>query len=187
MAENTSKVYPGGGWYNDTALERYNHVMVVLKRFQSGEYDTYDLKWFIKNAILSRVYISQGVHAMGGSAWKNPKNARLLKILYEIHRNRYATDKAIDIRKFFNGDVRFEHVIPSKVALEHILDLFGKGLLTFEKFKEIRSKLYVCIVTKDEEQLLSGKFRQTMPTGWTWSDDPFARYDTVGVTVYGRP
>lgn len=73
MAENTSKVYPGGAWYNDTALERYNHVMVVLKRFHSGEYDTYDLKWFIKNAILSRVYISQGVHAMGDRHGRIPK------------------------------------------------------------------------------------------------------------------
>lgn len=188
MAENTSKVYPKGAWYGDSPLKRYERVMTVLERYDAGEYDRSDVNWFIKNAILSRVYISQAVYnrMLNNTAWDKPNNKRLKVILQEIYTNGYASDKAIDIRKRFGGGLRFEHVIPFQVVFDHIWDLYTHKMLTFDKFQEIRQMLYVCIVTVDEEKNLSGKYRQKMPIGWGWRGNPFARYAKTSVKVFGR-
>lgn len=72
-------------------------------------------------------------------------------------------------------------------VIKVLLGLYTKGLLTFEKFQMIRSKLNICLVTKDEERKLN-VFKQAMPGNTDWlniSGDEFARYKAVGIKIYG--
>lgn len=187
MPENIRKVYPQGAWYDDSPHDRYNHVVSVLDHYISGVYDISDVNWFIKNAIISRIYLSEGVLRLGDGAWKNPRNKRLQTILSQIKQNGFATDDYIDIRKCCNK-IRFEHVIPTNIVLDRLIALRRSGQLDFQKFQQIRSRQCVCLVTIDEEKALSKTYRQQMPSGANWeTGNEFARYDSVGVKVHGRP
>lgn len=192
MAENIRKVFPPvvgtsiGHWYDDTDLERYNRVIKILEEYQKGTLDEHDVRWFVKCAILSKVYLSEDVYKLGNQAWKNPNNKRLQNILTMFAKQGYITDKEIDIEKYRNG-VRFEHMVPYNEVIKVLLGLYTKGLLTFEKFQMIRSKLNICLVTKDEERKLN-VFKQAMPGNTDWlniSGDEFARYKAVGIKIYG--
>ena len=193
MAENIRKLYPPvedktiGSWYNDTDRDRYHRVVRVLDNLQNGNLDEQDVRWFIKCAIISKIYISKGVHLLGDGAWKNPSNPRLQKILHQLHKDGYVTHKEIDIERCRAKGICFEHVVPYDVAIESILKLYYDGRLSDEKFTQIRSKLNICLVTKEEERELSKSYRQSMPTGTDWLNKPgdeFARYTKTGVNIW---
>lgn len=187
MAENIQKVYPKGTWYNDSQEKRFERVQIVLNRYLSGEYDIRDVNWFIKNAIINRIYISEEVKQMGDIAWTNKQNSRLKDILDIIDKNGSAPDEYLDIRKYCKG-VRFEHIVPGILAINRLIDLQREGNLTFRKFQNIRSKLNICIVTKDEDKRLSSLYRQKMPDGVNWeTGNEFGRYDAAKIKIYGRP
>lgn len=195
MAENIRKVYPpaknssAGSWYHDTDKERYERVMHILERWLvTKEYDENDVKWFVKCAILNKIYISEGVYAMGEQAWKRSNTSRRKEILQIIENEGYATHKEIDLEKCRKG-IRFEHMVPFNVVLPVLKEMFEQQQLTPELFQKIRSKLNICFVTPDEDRVLNKAFRQEMPDKTDWLNHPndeFARYDKVGVKIYKR-
>lgn len=191
MAENIRKVYPPktnskgtkSNWYHDTPEERYEHVKVVLDRYVSGEYDMEDVQWFIKNAVLSRIYISEEALKTFQDNCKKSSNERFKEICQKIIEQGYTDDKYLDIRKFTNK-LRYDHVVPSKVFLAELIRLHKEGSLTLEKFNEIRSRLYICILTIKENTEVDKKYRSKMPKDSDWlRGDVFARYHNI-VKVY---
>lgn len=195
MAENIRKVYPPvenssvGSWYHDTDKERYERVMHILERWLvTKEYDENDVKWFVKCAILNKIYISEGVYAMGEQAWKRSNTSRRKKILQIIENEGYATHKEIDLEKCRKG-IRFEHMVPFNVVLPVLKEKYEQNQLTYDEFRKIRLKLNICFVTPEEDNKLNKEFRQCMPKGTDWLNTPndeFARYDKVGVKIYKR-
>lgn len=187
MAENIFKVYPDGIWYNDTDEERYDHICKKLDAFVSKEDDYNDLNWHLKNAVIGKIYISQNVKDLGDEAWiiKPSSSDRLHEILTEIDTNGCADWHYIDLKKWLNGRaVRFEHVIPCKVYIQKMIELFKAKQFTLNEFKKLREKLNICIVTLDEDQSLDRQFRYSMPKGWDWdTGDPWARYNSVASPI----
>jgi hypothetical protein len=37
------------------------------------------------------------------------------------------------------------------------------------------------VITQDEQESLDSKYRTSMPSGWKFGDDVFARLDAVGI------
>lgn len=191
MAENIKKVFPGNAWYDDTDSDRYKRVMNILEAYKKGDLDKGDVRWFIKCAIVKNIYISEEVHQQGDSAWKNPSNPRLQGILGQLYKNGYVTHKEIDIEKFRAKKIHFEHVVPYKVVEDVLIEKFNVGELTYDEFQRIRSKLNICLVTKEESSKLNAKpYKQKMPTNTNWLNNPgdeFARYRETNVPIYRLP
>ena len=59
--ENRRKFYPDGLWGKDTLQERYQHVMGALDAYNNGILDDQDLTFVIKNAFVSKIYVSEEV------------------------------------------------------------------------------------------------------------------------------
>ena len=59
--ENRKKFYPDGLWGKDTLHDRYWHVMGALDAYHKQILDEQDLVFVIKNAFVSKIFISEGV------------------------------------------------------------------------------------------------------------------------------
>lgn len=95
----------------------------------------------------------------------------------------YWTQRAIEHRKTNpkwvkgNGLVN-EHVIPRTLIENRLLRL------PVPPCKEILGDLrlsFTCLVHAEEDRAFSGRLRTKMPEGWSWGDDPFARYVAANV------
>lgn len=82
--------------------------------------------------------------------------------------------------------LRFEHVIPYKFYKEHLIKVYEAGGNTIDcgLFKDIMSKIHVCVVLEGESRELDRKFKSDMPKDWQWGDNPFARYDECDIKVW---
>lgn len=73
-----------------------------------------------------------------------------------------------------------EHVVPVKVQTSHLMTL-GKRDVKIEDFIEAL-RVPIAVITVDEDRRLNkAKLRGRMPEGWTWGDDPWARYEKAGL------
>lgn len=189
MAENIFKVYPNGSWYNDTPEERYNRVVDVISKYFEGYYDSLDVGWFIKNAIVNKIFISEAVYSLGNDAWNMKKTEKGNKLINEMkvlfNEQGYLSDKYVVSRREMNTKkVTFEHVVPFDVIKKILFDSYSNNELTFELFNEIRSKYNVCLVTLEENKKLN-KHMKTMPKGWDWkTGDIFERYNIANVKIF---
>lgn len=163
MAENIKKLYPGGLWYGDDLQKRYDHVCQKLYAWYKHEDDDDDLNWHIKNAVIGHIYVSQEVFNLFGD--KQYGNSRVNDFWNEIKTSGKATAEYMDIRKWCTGKkIRFEHIVPAKVFLPTIKDLYQKNLLTQPTFKKIWDRLAVCLITEKQNKLLDDNhLRQSMP------------------------
>lgn len=75
-----------------------------------------------------------------------------------------------------------DHAIPVSVLRELFLE---DGCNTLERVHSLMSRFYrIGIITAFEDALLTSRgLRSRMPSGWRMSDDPFARYESVGITA----
>jgi len=73
-----------------------------------------------------------------------------------------------------------EHVVPRGVIASQLL---ASELRSMDAvFHALRRHCLAAVVTKDEDNLLNERgFKQAMPDGWTWGDDPWARYRVTGL------
>ena len=72
----------------------------------------------------------------------------------------------------------YEHPIPSNVIADEIIANRDDA----SKISEIlKISDVVTILTTEENDLLSGRLRSDMPAGWSFQDDPYARYVAVGL------
>ena len=100
---------------------------------------------------------------------------------------KFKSQALIDIEKksgpVKRGDITDEHIIPLAVSVNHLLDNYHSDTANLEKLEEdLGYCINTCAVTKDEDNALTAAgLRTSMPNGWKWGDDPFARYKAVGI------
>ena len=188
--ENRRKYYSSnyrgksGFWSHDTLNQRYDHIHDVLSI--RSIIDEEDLKFVIKNAFVSRIYIS--VEA------EKKLRGKTLKSLQPLY-NQLINDGVLDLqdRRFGSklspyfdicklGDkglgISIEHVVPGEVCKQAALKSFSKP-----DFVNIFNNAYICLVTSDQAKALDKKWKSTLPpnprTGFPYdfTKHPFARYD----------
>ncbi len=202
--ENRRKFYTGGLWSKDTLEKRYDHIHDVLSI--RSIIDEEDLKFVIKNAFVSRIYIS--VEA------EKKLREETLKSLQTLY-NQLIKDGVLDLQDgrfgsklspYFDicklGDkglgIIIEHVVPAKVYLGDVKEKYAQKKFTFEFFKKVFDAVSICLVTDGEDIRLSaerpkskGKGKYTlvsnMPEGYEdkFIDFPFARYEEAGIKIHG--
>ena len=191
----TPNPYPKN-WSNDTFDDRYNHINDVLK--VHSIMDDEDLKFIIKNAFISRIYISVEAEKI-----LSKEKLNSLQKLYD----QLIRDGVLDLqdgglgsklRPYFDicklGDkglgISIEHVVPGEVYMKAALTSFSKS-----DFANIFNNAYICLVTSDEAKALDKKWKSVLPTNpstglpYDFTKHPFARYDAVlgGVKIHGKP
>jgi hypothetical protein len=73
------------------------------------------------------------------------------------------------------ADRTHEHVVPRMVITHHLLEQRMTNL--DEIMAALRRHCLAAVITKDDNRELNRRgLRQSMPDGWRWGDDPWARY-----------
>ena len=218
--ENRKKFYANygngkltGAWGTDTLQARFEHVCEALEAYKSGILDNMDLTFAIKNAFVSKVYVSCGVVKAYPNAL--PEFGNLSGLYTQIINNR---NGVLDLQApnppssalhceylnicelgtivnplVKNGKLQtrvyIEHVVPGKVYMEHVKQLFKSSSWNIGEFKKIFDVVSICLVTKDENKNLN-QWRNSMPNANEnldyYQEEPFARYDDVGVKIWKR-
>ncbi|WP_437741322.1 hypothetical protein WMF39_37605 [Sorangium sp. So ce1504] len=79
--------------------------------------------------------------------------------------------------------LRHEHIVPRCALIDCILS--EPGLRTEEAvFTFLEHNCFAVIITKDQDDVLSQKFKDSMPPSWNWESadaDPFVRYREAGL------
>ena len=218
MPENIAKVYHSsnqkngvrkgsGSWHNEPVQTRFEHIKRELSRYcdSKDDYDFLDLVWHIKNAVIGDIYFSKevydGIKDPSIGYWKKyyNTNSEQDKIIQRIMNRKTSQNNGdfdeicLEIKKWMgkkesNGKLVFEHIVPANLYIEELIRAYDKKEFNLNYFKDFRKKICVCIVTKDEDDLLNQKhLRESMPKGKEdWKSNPFARYDEVGIKIYGK-
>lgn len=90
--------------------------------------------------------------------------------------------------------VTYDHVVPISVVILHLIELAEIGALDYNEYCKIMTfeANCVCGLTKEENAKVSFKrngglgLLSTMPKGWKWGDDIWARYKAAGLHVVER-
>jgi hypothetical protein len=205
--ENRKKFYSNSNskWREFDIYKRYECVRQALDVFNdpNGFLDEQDLKFVIKNAFVSKIYVSEEVvkaYPLYSRRFGNLSNlyddlvgAGVLDIqdhfpnltcqyleLCELGTMVYALKKKGAIKND-EPSIRIEHVIPGQEYFDNV-----KKIISFDDFKEIFDVVSVCLVTEKEDKKLSDAgLRQTMPPGIDYKVNPFARYHSAGIKLHG--
>ena len=194
-----------GLWHNEPDSIRYEHVNNALHRYcDTGfdcDYDYLDLVWHIKNAVVGDIFMSDGVYQgyLKGNYWRGAtgkKKAIIDRIASHDTRIQGCAqldESLLEVRKwlsksnhtnsFGNMLLLFEHVIPAKVYIEELIDAYNNKRFTLSYFVKFRTQINVCIVTDTENNKLN-KYRQRMPSGWSWGANPLQRYLNAGIKIH---
>ena len=212
MPENIFKIYRPSGrggrkgpgsWHNESEQDRFLHIKNELSRYcdNQGDYDYLDLVWHIKNAVVGDVYFSETVYQgiRSGQYWSGyygtgtDQDDIIRGIMERKTRlgNGAFDEKYLEIRKwlgrnFSGGVLVFEHIIPAKVYIDKLIEVYDAGIFDIGFFREFRKKIGVCIVTKQEDERLNGcGFRESMPDNWSWdTGNPLERYLASGISIH---
>lgn len=215
--ENRKKFYANygsrqqtGAWGKDTLQNRYNHVCEALDAYKSGILDDMDLTFAIKNAFVSKVYVSCGVVKAYPSALPgfgslsglynrivksgvldlqapNPPSSALHCEYLNICELGTIVNPLVKSGKL-QTRVYIEHVVPGKVYMEHVKQLLKSNKWNIGEFKKIFDVVSVCLVTDKENSELEKKVgRSKLPNNIVFLKDPFdpfARYKAAGVKIW---
>ena len=213
MPENIFKIYPpkkapskdgrrgSGLWSEDDSEKRFQHVKKILDLYfeEDDIMDDLDLTWFLKNAVIGKINFSKKVAdgVNNGIYWPNPKSKTISSVIDVILHGKPYKDELLQVRKWLGKEyhelgaspLRFEHVIPAKVYLERLKELYNdtEGFTTkdsLQRFNKYREQVAVCIITKDEDDALNkAGLRESMPANWNWGHDIFARYTYTKIMI----
>lgn len=203
MANNIEKYYkyPERD-YNKNIKGRYDYVCVRLKLHKDGiDFDD-DLEWNIKDAVVGEINISTAAMNILRSNWNDVRPTGVRdEVLQEIcdkgsykivDDNGELRCKGLEIYKICNSwnsdkthkKLRFEHVIPYNNYSQRMIALYKKGALGLNVFRTMMERIHVCIVLKNECDRLDKQYKRSMPDGWKWSNDPWARYNACGIDIW---
>ena len=191
--ENRKKFYSDGLWGKDTLQDRYQHVMGALEAYRHQILDDQDLVFVIKNAFVSKIYVSEGV-AKAYSA-PQPVFGNLSGLYGQLLKN-HVLDlqdtqpqlnteymKICELGTKVSGQpkIRVEHVVPGKVFMDDV-----KKITSFDDFKKLFDAVSICLVTDDEDKKLNDKgLRSSMPSGVSdFTEVPLARYNEAEVVIF---
>ena len=191
--ENRKKFYSDGLWGKDTLQDRYQHVMGALDAYKNGILDDQDLVFVIKNAFVSKIYVSEGV----AKAYPAPQPVfgNLAGLYGQLLKN-HVLDlqdmppqlnttymKICELGTKVSGQpkIRVEHVVPGKVFMDDV-----KKITSFDDFKKLFDAVSICLVTDDEDKKLNDKgLRSSMPSGVSdFTVVPLARYNEAEVVIF---
>lgn len=191
--ENRKKFYSDGLWGKDTLQDRYWHVMDALEAYRHQILDDQDLVFVIKNAFVSKIYVSEGVV----KAYPAPQPAfGNLSGLYDQLLKNHVLDlqdtqpqlnteymKICELGTKVSGQpkIRVEHVVPGKVFMDDV-----KKITSFDDFKKLFYAVSICLVTDNEDQQLNANgLRSSMPSGVSdFTVVPLARYNEAEVVIF---
>lgn len=193
-----------GAWSLDSHVERYNHILNALEAYGKGM-DLEDLKFVIKNAFVSKIFISiEAKKKLDPYKMKMGNLADLYEQLIKDGVLDLAKDvnvgKGDSLKPFFDicklGDrklgISIEHVVPGDEYInkkDGVISLYNQECFDFSTFQKIFDKICVCLVTSDEAMKLNASLKSNMPPGVNYMNKPFARYDKaldgVGIEVHG--
>ena len=210
--ENRSKFYTGGKWSNDTLQERFDNIKAVLDIFQKKpnakpSIDKYDLEFAIKNAFVSKIYLSKAVetayHNLNRKAifgnlcnlYDTLVKKKELCLIHGMYNNQnvfFDICKLGDKISSFNRKLKkagkktlppiiIEHVIPYNDIKFDIMNI-----KTISDFQSIFGAVSICLVTVAENTKLNNNgLKQKMPAGVNYTTRPFARYEQARIEIYG--
>lgn len=183
--ENRKKFYSSGKWGSFKLNERYECVCNALNAYNdpNGFLDEQDLKFIIKNAFVSKIYVSEGVanaypkysHRFGilSGLYDDLVGAGVLDLqdhlpnlsckyleLSELGPLVYTYKKNGMINKN-EPSIRIEHVVPAKVYLGDVKEKYAHKMFTFDYFKKVFDAVSICLVTKEEDKKLGEKRRNS--------------------------
>lgn len=187
-----------GAWSLDSHVERYKHILNALEAYVKGM-DLEDLKFVIKNAFVSKIFISE----LAKEKLDHYKMGNLTDLYKQL-----ITDCVLDMQKnvivekcdplnpFFDicklGDrklgISIEHVVPGDEYInkkDGVISLYNQNCFDFSTFQKIFDKICVCLVTSDEAMKLNASLKSNMPPGVNYINKPFARYEEAGIEIHG--
>ncbi len=207
--ENRNKFFKGGSWDGYTLYDRFVITQWALdahlkhKGSAKPYIDNEELNFIIKNAFVSKIYISQEVVDDINKVLISHGNilGKIRPIYNKLISDNFLDYSYFDIcklgtvlnnkrKKFPNlPHIVVEHVVPGDVYLGKVKDFFIKSKYDFNVFNEIFNAVSICLVSKDQNASLN-RFKSTMPPGYgDFIRYPFARYDDklggVKIDVYG--
>lgn len=204
--ENRSKFYSGGLWSDDTLQQRFDNIKTVLNIFKGASnakpsIDKYDLEFAIKNAFVSKIYLSKNVeaayHKVNRKAifgrlynlYETLVNEKVLCLKHGIYNNQnvfFDICKLGDKISYVNRELKkagkktlppiiIEHVVPGKEYMKDVLNL--KNGFSKSDYEDISNSICICLVTKEEDHNILNKWKDSMPNNINYKFKPFARYD----------
>lgn len=207
--ENRNKFFKGGSWDGYTLYERFVITQWALDAHLNHNgsakpyIDNEELNFIIKNAFVSKIYISQAVVDDINKVLISKGNilGKIQPIYDKLISDNILKYSYFDICKLGtvlnNKRKKFpilphivvEHVVPGDVYLGKVKDFFKESKYNFEVFYEIFNAVSICLVSKDQDDNLN-RFKSTMPPGYEdFIRYPFARYDDklggVKIDVHG--
>ena len=195
--ENRNKFFKGGSWDGYTLYDRFVITQWALdahlnhKGSAKPYIDNEELNFIIKNAFVSKIYISQAVVDAIGKVLISNRNilGKIQPIYDKLISDNFLDYSDFDICKLGtalnNKRKKFpilprivvEHVVPGDVYLGKVKDFFIKSKYNFKVFDEIFNAVSICLVSKDQDAKLN-RLKSTMPPGYEdFISYPFARYD----------
>ena len=192
--ENRMKFYGSGLWAKHDLITRYNDICWALEAYcdnNNQRLDNLELEFIIKNAFVSKFFISEGVFNAYPSypfPRKTPANKIYTQLISKSVLDLTDTGATINNNLSLNSDyfridycvqkinekvsdkknnpdkvIVFEHIIPGKEYLKYAIELFRNNAFTLGSFKNIFDKVCVCLITKKEEIDSLSKLVSTMP------------------------
>ena len=205
--ENRRKFYKGGSWDGYTPYDRFVITQWALDAHLNHKGKPYidndELNFIIKNAFVSKIYISQAVvDDIDKVLISNPNILGKIRPIYDkLISDNFLDYSYFDICKLGNvlnnkrkkfpklPHIVVEHVVPGDVYLGKVKDFFIKGKYDSKVFDEIFNAVSICLVSKDQDASLN-IYKSIMPLGYEdFIRYPFARYDDelggVKIDVHG--
>lgn len=130
-------------------------------------------RWQIRNTLWR--WTVDGVDADGmvqiDAAKRNPGLLPMTKLAYEAIATR---SSSADLKRIH------EHVVPREVIACHLLERDART--AEEVLAVLRCHCFAAVVTKQEERCFAMHgVKDSMPAGWRWGDDCWARYKQAGL------
>ena len=165
--------------------KRAAHIRMVVAMTKAGLEDlvlTKDKSAYFLRGIID--YAENGRHANLDVRWapSTYEYSMLASVLkYEKSAYQHRSDKTQSELK-----LHAEHIIPNSLIFKRLLAMVDEGCSDNEITHFLDSSCKIVVITKEETKLLDGAgagLKSSMPDGWTWADDPYARLNHVGIEM----
>ena len=165
--------------------KRAAHIRMVVAMTKAGGEDlllTKDKSAYFLRGIID--YAENGRHAnldvrWAPSTYEYSKHASVLKHEKSAYQQR--SDKTLAEVK-----LHAEHIIPNNLIFKRLLEMVENESSDTDMMNFLDTFCRIVVITKREMQLLDGAgagLKSSMPDGWVWGGDPYARLNHVGIVL----
>lgn len=75
-----------------------------------------------------------------------------------------------------------EHIVPCTLILEETVKMVQAGCTIPQLAQMLKENLAIVVITADEAKRLDAVYQTTMPAGWQFGDNVFARLDAMNIS-----